>query len=167
VSKMKKKIHVSQMKWQTGASAATEKELHFRRQERERARLLRLKEEAGKPKQVQPRIFNAVSFVSSLLEEVTTCKCPACGKKILPSEPKHISKIPPKMKAERLHCGHFYHKQCLIDYLSKPPFDNHCHVCQAEISLDYVGNRAQLEKRWAKEQERAREESDFMSMFEF
>ena len=104
--------------------------------------------------------------LDDLLNVVVKSKCPICDKKVLPSDPKHCSKIPSKMKADRLYCGHFYHHHCLETYMSNPPFDDTCHVCGAQINHHrFSDTREQLEKRWAQKQARQREIQDLEDLF--
>ena len=167
-SKMKKKIHWKKEVNQTHASSRTEAEMKYKAQERERERVKRALEEARKgPKKQEPRIYTVVKFaLDDLLNVVVKSKCPICDKKVLPSDPKHCSKIPSKMKADRLYCGHFYHHHCLETYMSNPPFDDTCHVCGAQINHHrFSDTREQLEKRWAQKQARQREIQDLEDLF--
>ena len=167
VSKMKKKINPRRMKFQTAASAATERALQYQQEEKERLRIQKLKEEASKPKVREPRIYAVVSYMyKDLLKEVAESKCPACKKKVLPSDPELCGKVGKKMRADRLYCGHFYHHHCLTTYLSKPPFDDTCHTCGAQIMHHKFNDTKQaLEKRWAQKEARQQEENDFNEMF--
>ncbi|QDZ18796.1 hypothetical protein HOP50_02g13000 [Chloropicon primus] len=168
-SKMKKKVHPRKVVFQTAASKNTEAEMLQKQEERERERLKKLLEDSNRPKVIEPRIFIIVEFVyKELLKPVVESKCPCCDKKILPSDPKHCAKIPSKMKADRLYCGHFYHHHCLTNYLSNPPFDDECHICGAQISHHkFVDTKQQLEKRWAQKQARQREIEDLEDLFGF
>lgn len=168
-SKMKKKVHPRKVQFQSFASAKAEQEMKFKQQERERERVKRLLEEAKRPKEIEERIFIIVSYLQDdLLREVVTFKCPVCGKKVLPSDPKHCSKIPSKMKADRLYCGHFYHHHCLTEYLSNPPFHDTCITCGAQINHHrFSDTREQLERRWGQKQARQREIQDLSDLFGF
>nr|XP_023016091.1 E3 ubiquitin-protein ligase RNF181-like [Leptinotarsa decemlineata] len=73
-------------------------------------------------------------------EKITSegSKCPIC----LKEHPKGES-------VKKLPCGHLYHKDCILPWLSKT---NSCPVCRHELPTDDEDYEA-----WKKEQKRAKE----------
>lgn len=163
----KKKVHPKKMIFQSGTSAAREQQLLFEQEERRREQEIKARFEASKPKKIVERLFNAVSFIHTYcVQGVVTQKCGVCEKRVLPSDPKACSKIPLKLKAERLYCNHFYHRDCLDKYINTPPFGKTCHTCHSKIQHHkWDISTKVLEERWAAQQARDREISDVLDMF--
>mmetsp|Transcript_14039 Transcript_14039/g.30167 ORF Transcript_14039/g.30167 Transcript_14039/m.30167 type:complete len:266 (-) Transcript_14039:218-1015(-) len=58
----------------------------------------------------------------------------------------------------RVHCGHWFHADCLDPYMTTPPFDKACPGCQKPIYHPrWTSNKKLLEKRWAHEEAKKRE----------
>jgi hypothetical protein len=129
----------------------------------------------------QPCLYVLVKFlvdkVRGLVEEI----CPCCKDRVLPADPSelksmygsnHADKIhhhpkstKKKMKPMRTYCGCWYHKPCLNNLLTEPPFGIECPTtaCGRRVfHPDWPGDIKQLEREWAAREAKKREIEDAM-----
>ena len=76
-----------------------------------------------------------------------------------------------EMTPEQAYCGHWFHKRCFVEVVSKPPFIPECPEddCKEPLaSVEIPGDPAavkQREKRFLNEQQKAGEQDDLDRLF--
>jgi len=108
-----------------------------------------------------PSLFYAIDYLANyFVRFLPTAKCQGCQQKLLV---KLKSDKDPK-KPEMTYCGHWFHTECLSDFLNSPPFKRPCPTCG-----DIVGNSKfpcdensikNREKAWTQMQARQAEKDE-------
>eukprot|EP00892_Ulva_mutabilis_P012857 jgi/Ulvmu1/9944/UM058_0027.1 len=116
----------------------------------------------------QPSLFRCVRHLAeAALLPLAAGHCAVCCKRLLPSDPRKLPKVPKSMQVLKAYCGHCYHFKCIERYLSEPPFGKGCHTCGVPIEHHSLTTDAHvLEARWAAQQAKQRELdeiADFLS----
>jgi hypothetical protein len=120
----------------------------------------------------QPSLLTSARFlVEDFVARLPAEKCQACCKPAFPSNPSDESVTEPRspQRPVRVFCGHWLHWRCLDQWLTTPPFIRFCPVCKDRriYHPDWPADHKQLEKAWAKKEERIREEADLGAMMGF
>jgi hypothetical protein len=92
------------------------------------------------------------------------CKCQVCKRLLFPARATFaaiVASAPPCKHAMYpfvASCGHWFHRRCLKESVSSPPFTPKCAECGARYMHKlFSADVAKLEKRWAAKQAHARE----------
>lgn len=99
-------------------------------------------------------------------------KCIACNEDVFPADPNSpsITDQAHPRRPMRVFCGHWFHWECLNEWLTTPPFLRHCPVDERRIyHPDWTASIKNLERAWANKEARLREigeVSEFLAMDE-
>eukprot|EP01025_Chloroclados_australasicus_P047015 TRINITY_DN5212_c0_g2_i1.p2 TRINITY_DN5212_c0_g2~~TRINITY_DN5212_c0_g2_i1.p2 ORF type:complete len:428 (-),score=48.45 TRINITY_DN5212_c0_g2_i1:603-1886(-) len=146
---------------QTFLSNRKEQELSRAAQE-SRAKALDRQQKINETFVSQSSLLVVVDYLlNDSLRPLAAGKCAICEKRLIPSDPQKLNKVPREMRVMRLYCGHLYHGKCVEEYVSKPPFGKECHHCGRKMEHHNLTTDVKvLEQRWAANQARNREIND-------
>lgn len=117
-----------------------------------------------------PSLLAAADFlVSTFAHKLPSEPCQACGKCILPDDPKDKQLMDPEHPARptRTFCGHWFHHNCLNEWLTNPPFIHQCPVCDRRIwHPDWPSDISVIERAWANKQAHKRELAEVKDFFQ-
>ena len=118
----------------------------------------------------QPSLLPAARFlIDDYACRLPTEICQACRKLALPENPRSdaLTNSHSEMRPMRTFCGHWLHYQCLNEWLTSPPFQRQCPVCDRRIwHPDWPADHKVLEKAWQTKEARKREVSDVSTAIE-
>jgi hypothetical protein len=84
----------------------------------------------------QPSLLVAVRFlVEDYVTRLPKEPCQACQNRAFAADPASdaVTNIQSKFRPMRTYCGHWFHFQCLNNWLTTPPFIRNCNVCNRRI----------------------------------
>lgn len=115
----------------------------------------------------QPSLLFLVQFLHSTIHGLAKEKCPSCGEPCLLADP--ASKTKAKQRSILVHCGHWYHWECMDQLMNQPPFgiDASCTECGKRLyHPDWTEETAaERERLYHQRQAREREIADAADFF--
>lgn len=113
----------------------------------------------------KPSFLETIRFLISITRQYLTQQCPICKESCLPENSDNIVTNQSDGKfIERLICGHLYHQDCLLEYISEPPFQGKfcCFLqCHKKLMHHRWGESIlKAETRYAARESRKRELQD-------
>ena len=112
--------------------------------------------------------------------ELPTTRCGLCQKRMFPKKCAAVKEWEENPKKyvdkgkypQRCECGHWFHHECLQNFIEEPPFGKECPVedCGEKLKHPKIETDPKvLERKWAVKEAKKREMDDiddFCSMFD-
>eukprot|EP00920_Eleutheroschizon_duboscqi_P003128 GHVT01007354.1.p1 GENE.GHVT01007354.1~~GHVT01007354.1.p1 ORF type:complete len:456 (-),score=94.93 GHVT01007354.1:885-2252(-) len=117
-------------------------------------------------KRAVPSLLPVCQFlVLKFVRLLPAAECGRCRQRVALSPSCFATSSPP----ERTFCGHWFHRACLEEVMTKPPFGLQCPVDGCTMGVfhaAWTSDRAALERRWAQGEAHRREIEDVKNLMD-